>query len=122
MRFPRAALSGLILLTAAQAALAQSAPYDDKMLRLSEVLGSLHYLRNLCGEKGNDWRRQMEAVLEAESPEGERRKRYVAAFNRGYRSYAAIHTTCTDASMAAIESYMKEGEALSREIVVRFGG
>ena len=120
MRFPRAALSGLILLTAAQAALAQSAPYDDKMLRLSEVLGSLSHDRGRIRDVR--WRRQMEAVLEAESPEGERRKRYVAAFNRGYRSYAAIHTTCTDASMAAIESYMKEGEALSREIVVRFGG
>lgn len=122
MRFSRAVLSVLFLLASAVAAGAQSAPYDDRMLRLSEVLGSLHYLRNLCGEKGNAWRDQMEAVLAAEAPEGERRKRYVAAFNRGYRSYAAIHTTCTDASMAAIADYMKEGEALSREIVVRFGG
>ena len=26
------------------------------LMRLAEVLGSLHYLRNLCGEKGNQWR------------------------------------------------------------------
>ncbi|PHP68278.1 TIGR02301 family protein [Zhengella mangrovi] len=122
MNRARPALLVLLFLAAAQPAGAQTAPYDDRMIRLAEVLGSLHYLRNLCGEKGNAWRNRMEDILAVETPDGDRRKRYIASFNRGYRSYAAIHTTCTDASMQAIDRYMKEGESLSREIVVRFGG
>ena len=36
------------------------APYDEKFLRLAEVLGAIHRLRNLCGaEEGNKWRDQM---------------------------------------------------------------
>ncbi len=101
---------------------AQTAPYDEKVQRLAELIGALHYLRNLCGETGNDWRLSMENLLAAEKPEGERRKRYIASFNRGYRSFASVHTSCTATSMEAISLYMKEGEALSREIVVRFGG
>ena len=27
----------------------QAAPYDDQFVRLSELLGAIHYLRNLCG-------------------------------------------------------------------------
>ena len=32
-------------------------PYDDKLLRLSEILGAIHYLRELCGAReGQTWR------------------------------------------------------------------
>lgn len=119
--FP-ALLAFALAFGAASLARAQTAPYEDKILRLSELIGALHYLRNLCGETGNDWRVRMEDLLAAEKPEGDRRKRFIAAFNRGYRSFASVHTTCTETSMEAIRLYMKEGEALSREIVVRYGG
>jgi uncharacterized protein (TIGR02301 family) len=100
---------------------AAEAPYDAKLLRLAEVLGSLHYLRTLCGEKGNPWREQMQKMLETENPEPDRRARLVARFNHGYRSFAAVHVTCTDTAISAIERYKKEGEALTGEIVVRYG-
>lgn len=115
-------VSLIAVIIAAQPARAQEAPYEDQLLRLSEILGSLHFLRNLCGEEGNAWRNEMEHLLDAENPQGERRARYIASFNRGYRAFAALHTACTASSMAAIDRYMKEGEALSREIVARFGG
>ncbi|KAG1648813.1 hypothetical protein GQR58_029548 [Nymphon striatum] len=41
------------------------APYDSRLQRLSEVLGSVHYLRNLCGEESNQWRDQMSGLLTA---------------------------------------------------------
>ncbi len=41
------------MLAAAPAARAQDArPYDDKLMRLSEILGAVHYLRELCGANG----------------------------------------------------------------------
>jgi len=105
---------------AAQAAVAE-APFEPRLMRLAEVLGSLHYLRNLCGEHGNQWREQMEKLLTAENPEPARRARFVASFNRGYRSFDGIYVNCTASATEAISRYMKEGEALSRDIASRFG-
>jgi uncharacterized protein (TIGR02301 family) len=105
------------------AILAQSVEplYESRLLRLAEILGSLHFLRNLCGDSGSQWRDQMEALLAAEEPEPGRRARLVARFNHGYRSFDATYSTCTESAIVAIERYMKEGERLSRDIVLRFG-
>ncbi|MFC6490166.1 TIGR02301 family protein [Nitratireductor sp. GCM10026969] len=100
---------------------ANEARYDAQLLRLAEVLGSVHFLRTLCGEENGGWRAQMEALLEAEEPSPERRARLVARFNHGYRSFAAVYTTCTDSAMRAIDRYMQEGETLAGEIVMRYG-
>ena len=46
-----------------------TAPYDPYLLRLAEVLGSVHYLRTLCqtGE-GNVWRDAMTDLIALENP------------------------------------------------------
>ncbi len=90
-------------------------------MRLAEVLGSLHYLRNLCGEAGDKWRGQMEKLLAAENPDPTRRAKFIANFNRGYRSFDEIYVNCTPSATEAISRYMKEGEALTREIAGRYG-
>ena len=106
---------------AAMSARAQDVPYEKQLLRLSEILGSIHYLRSLCGEKNGGWRDQMEALLDAENPEPTRRARMVASFNRGYRTYSSIHKSCTESATTAISRYMKEGEILTKEVVARYG-
>lgn len=100
---------------------AVEAPFEPGLLRLAEVLGSLHFLRNLCGEKGTQWREQMENLLKAENPSPERKARFIASFNRGYRSFEGTYTACTASATEAIDRYMKEGETLSRDIASRFG-
>lgn len=100
---------------------AVEAPFEPGLMRLAEVLGSLHFLRNLCGEKGTQWRGEMEKLLQAENPSAERRARFIASFNRGYRSFDGTYTACTPSATEAISRYMKEGEALSRDIASRFG-
>ncbi|MDR7223153.1 TIGR02301 family protein [Aminobacter aminovorans] len=100
---------------------AVEAPFEPGLMRLAEVLGSLHFLRNLCGEKGTQWRGEMEKLLQAENPSPERRARFIASFNRGYRSFDGTYTACTPSATEAISRYMKEGEALSRDIASRFG-
>jgi len=100
---------------------AVDAPFEGSLLRLAEVLGSLHFLRNLCGEQGHVWRDQMEKLLASEKPDPVRRARFVARFNQGYRSFEATYTTCTPSATEAIRRYIKEGEALSRELANRYG-
>ncbi len=110
-----------MLATSPVTARAVEAPYESHLVRLAEILGSLQYLRNLCGEKGSQWREAMDALLITENPGPERRAALVASFNRGYRSYSDIYRTCTASATAAIARYMKEGEALSRDTANRFG-
>lgn len=100
---------------------AAEAPFEPGLMRLAEIIGSLHFLRNLCGEDGSEWRNSMEKLLESENPDPERRARFIASFNRGYRSFGETYKSCTPSATAAINRYMKEGEALTRDIASRYG-
>lgn len=117
----RALVASFLVLGLGHGARAVDSPFEGDLMRLSEILGSLHYLRNLCGESGQDWRGRMEALIAAENPDDERRAKLTASFNRGYRSFETTYTTCTSSALAAIARYMKEGEALSRDTATRYG-
>lgn len=99
-----------------------AAPYDDKLLRLSEVLGSIHYLRALCGAReGNKWRDHMSEIIKSEAPEPAREARIIARFNRGYRAFDQTYGSCTNSALTAANRYMKEGVLLSSQITSRYG-
>ncbi len=101
---------------------APAPPYETSLLRLSEILGSIHYLRRLCGsDDGNLWRDQMQALIDAESPEFLRRLRLADSFNRGYDSYRSVHVSCTASARLTIDRFMEEGALLAGEIVARYG-
>jgi uncharacterized protein (TIGR02301 family) len=110
------------LLTAGEPALAQApAPFDPNLQRLAEILGSLHYLRNLCGaNEGQKWRNEMLALVEAETPNGDRRNRMIAAFNRGYRGFQQTYRTCTPAADVVIRRYLEEGSKIARDVTARY--
>jgi len=116
-----AAACALAMTAPAPAQVSATVPYDAKLMRLAEVLGSIHYLRNLCGESSNQWREQMEGMLAAENPEPLRRARMIASFNRGYRTFDSVYVTCTEQALAAVDRYMEEGRTLAREITNRYG-
>jgi uncharacterized protein (TIGR02301 family) len=101
----------------------QATPYDDRLTRLSEIIGAVHYLRNLCNGDGEpEWRQSLQALLDAETKtEPKRRARLTAAYNRGYRSFASVYTSCTPAAVRAEQNYRNEGATLATEITARFG-
>jgi uncharacterized protein (TIGR02301 family) len=97
------------------------APYDADLQRLAEILGALQYLRTLCNAKdGQKWRDQMQQLLDAEAPNGERRRRIVANYNRGYRGFQQTYRTCTSAADIVIRRYLQEGARISRDITARY--
>jgi len=80
-----------------------SKPYDDKLLRISEILGAVHYLRELCGaNEGQYWRDRMRDLMDAEGSSALRRARLTRAFNQGYRSYSRTYNTCSQSAQTAI--------------------
>lgn len=107
----------------AEATESKPAPYDNQLARLSEILGAVQYLRTLCPATGSEeWRKAMSDLLAADTAsEPQRRQRMTAAFNRGYRTFAAVHTSCTPAAISAEEQYRIEGATLAQEIASRFG-
>jgi uncharacterized protein (TIGR02301 family) len=115
---------GSILLCLALPAHAQSdtpAPFDGDLERLAEVMGALHYLRAICGaNEGAKWRNEMQALIDAEAPSGERRRKIVASFNRGYRGFQQTYRSCTPAADIAIRRYLDEGAKIAREITARY--
>jgi uncharacterized protein (TIGR02301 family) len=97
------------------------APFESDLMRLSEILGALQYLRALCGaNEGQKWRDEMQALLEAEAVTPDRKNRMVANFNRGYRSFQQAYRTCTPAANVAVRRYLDEGAKISREITARY--
>ena len=97
------------------------APFDGDLARLAEIMGALHYLRAVCGAReGQKWRNEMQALIDAETPDGERRRKIVAGFNRGYRGFQQTYRTCTPAADLAIRRYLEEGAKIAREITARY--
>ncbi len=125
MRLKRLFTIGSILLClAALPARSQEtpAPFDTDLERLAEILGALHYLRAVCkSDEGQKWRDQMQALIDAEAPGGERRRKIVASFNRGYRGFQQTYRTCTPAADLAIRRYLDEGARIARDITARYG-
>ena len=96
--------------------------YEDQLLRLSEILGALHFLRTLCDAgDGNAWRSDMDQLLASESPGPIRRGRLVAHFNHGFETFHAIYNTCTPAARLSIRRYLVEAERITGDIRLRYG-
>ena len=96
--------------------------YEEQMLQLSEILGSLHYLRELCksGEDGL-WRAQMEEMITREEPGANRKAFLIARFNRGFRGLREVYRECTPAAAEAANRYLRQGMRIAAEIPSRYG-
>jgi uncharacterized protein (TIGR02301 family) len=98
-----------------------AAPFDGDLQRLAEILGTLHYLRGICGNnEGLKWRNEMQSLIDAETPSGDRRARMIAAFNRGYNGFQQTYRTCTPAATVAVRRYIDEGVKISRDLTARY--
>ena len=98
-------------------------PYEPQLLRLSEMLGALAYLEELCGhrQEGQLWRSKMAALLDAEAKTALRKERLAGAFNRGFRGYALTYRLCTPNAQAIIDRFLAESGKLAHEVAHRYG-
>ena len=93
-------------------------PYDTQLFRLSEILGTLHYLRELCGaNEGQVWREHMRELAASEGTSALRRAKLVENFNRGYRDYSRTYRTCTQPALLAIQRYMAQASAITDGLI-----
>ena len=111
-------LGGSLLAQPLRAQDAEPKPYDDKLTRLAEVLGAVHYLRELCGSnEGQLWRDRMRELLDGEGYTDLRRAKLTRSFNSGYRSYSRTYQTCTPTAQTAISRFLAEGVQIADGLV-----
>ena len=116
-------LCGALLLSAASVSNAagqiaivtpDTRPYDERLMRLSEILGAVHYLRELCGANdGQAWRDRMKELMDAEGSTALRRAKLTRSFNNGYRSYSRTYNSCTPSAQTAISRFLTEGAEIA---------
>ncbi|MCB1494097.1 MAG: TIGR02301 family protein [Rhodobiaceae bacterium] len=100
----------------------QKAPYEDELLRLAEVMGSVHYLSALCAPKAKSvWRDRMSELILTEKPAEPLKAQLVTRFNRGYETYSLTYRSCTQSARLALDRYGQEGAKLARDIADRYG-
>ncbi len=111
-----------VQVVSAQQVTADEPPFEQQLMRLSEIFGALHFLRPLCEESDSpSWRDQMEDFLDAETLDENRRRRFIERFNQGYRGFSVAYRTCTDAARLAMGQYMSEGETIIGDVTSRYG-
>jgi len=92
-------------------------PYDEKLLRLSEILGAVHFLRELCGaDEGQRWRQQMADLVEADGGTPVRKVRLTNSFNKGYRSYRRTYQTCNSSAQNQLTRFLAEGAEVAKAL------
>jgi uncharacterized protein (TIGR02301 family) len=95
--------------------------YEEQLLRLAEILGSLSFLRGLCGATDAEtWRDEMRALLAAEHPGPLRQGRLVGRFNHGFETFNAVYRSCTPSAERAIRRYLEEGQTLANDVRSRY--
>ena len=97
---------------------AESKPYDDKLAELAEILGAVHYLRELCGANdGQLWRDRMRELIESEGASALRRAKLTRSFNNGYRSYSRTYQSCSPTAQTAINRFLENGAQIADQLV-----
>lgn len=127
----RHAVCSLILAAATAApAFAQDVPveaqplrgeewYRGQLIELSEILGGSHYLRILCGGRGDQrWRNYMRGVIDREP---EYNGLLVEGFNRGYRNEETRFPVC-DSTTRQMEAELRaRGVRVAQALSARYG-
>jgi uncharacterized protein (TIGR02301 family) len=97
--------------------------YEPQLLRLSEALGVIAFMSQLCGESSSDaWRQRAEQLIEAEAATQARKERLAGAYNRGFTGHQAAHRACGERARLVIERKLKEAREITQDIANRFGG
>jgi uncharacterized protein (TIGR02301 family) len=145
-------LAGLVLVLAAEAALAQQQPQrarpvqrkkpttetvapapkallppanaqEKPLLELSEAMGGLAFLTQICSPttNPNPWLVRMEALVDSEGDNSGAREKMTGAYNHGFSDYSTTYRQCTDAARAARKVLTRDAARLARDLERRFG-
>ncbi|WP_370931134.1 TIGR02301 family protein [Bartonella sp. DGB1] len=94
--------------------------YNQKINRLSEILGSLQFLERLCNSKSAIWKNYLERLIEAQNASDEQKTQMISYYNHGYQSFRDNYEYCTTSATIARQKYLKNIELLSIELLEKY--
>lgn len=117
---PLAAALVVLALLAFGPRTAAGQPYAPELELLSEIIGGLQFLSELCDLDEIDWRGQMTALLESTGADEPARLRMTDRYNLGYSAFATTYRDCTPAALEAVARYRAIGASLVAAIAEAF--
>lgn len=122
--FPKVLTLFLISFLCVHPALAQKAPpYEERLLRLSEIIGSVHFLTLLCRpDDGILWHEKMQEMLDVEATTELRRAKLIERFNSGFVGFQATYRQCTPSAQTALNRYMSEAQGIVQTLTTDYSG
>lgn len=108
------ALTLICLLTASPIRAESS---QSNLLRLAEILGAVHHLREVCGANESAlWRNKMIDLLEIMNISGDRREAMISRFNSGFYGAGRNYPVCTGKAARQTNLLLNEGRAVSARL------
>jgi uncharacterized protein (TIGR02301 family) len=90
---------------------------DSGLMRLAEILGSVHHLREVCGaHEGALWRNKMIDMLNAAALDAERRQLMIAHFNDAYYQAQNAFPDCSDGAAVKSNTLLDEAHKLAARL------
>jgi len=113
--------AGISLMLAGMLALAPVSAHADGfqngLMRLAEILGSIHHLRNICGANdGPLWRNKMIDMINAANLAPSARKKIITHFNDAYYSARTRYPDCTNDAARKANQLFDEGHRLAKRL------
>lgn len=96
---------------------------EKPLLELSEAMGGLAFLTQICSPatNPNPWLIRMEALVDSEGDNSGAREKMTGAYNHGFSDYATTYRQCTEAARAARKVLTRDAARLARDLERRFG-
>ena len=98
-------------------------PYQNQLLRLSELIGSIHFLSLVCRpDEPQVWYDKMQDILKVEGNTTLQRARLVERFNSGFKSFQSVYRKCSPSAETLLDQYLDEGEKIVDDLTEEFAG
>jgi uncharacterized protein (TIGR02301 family) len=111
-------VSAIVALLLALAPLpAKADSIDDGLTRLSEILGSIHHLRDVCGANdGPLWRNKMIDMINIANLDAEKRQQMISHFNDAYYDARTRYPMCTRDAAKRANTLFDEAHTLASRL------
>lgn len=99
------------------------AALEKPLLELSEAMGSLAFLADLCSplQQPNAWQGRMERLVSSDGEALGNKEKLMGSYNQGYVAFSTTYRQCTDAAQAAQTLLIKDAARIARDLERRFG-
>jgi uncharacterized protein (TIGR02301 family) len=95
---------------------------ENGLVRLAEILGAVHHLRDVCGaHEGSLWRNKMIDLLEAARPPAGRRQYLIGRFNDAYYRVRGTYPQCSPGAVREVNALFGEGQQLAAKLTSASG-